>query len=256
MFREETLNRCQELALRGCDIDDVIRELRLAGLSKVESMKVLPVYFGLASLADANEKVHASAVWADVRERDEAFHRALTQSFADASACEAGLNFALIFNDLSAAGEVRSDYDPELDSIMSILSETCEALESAGVFVIRGFGRGVWYTDLYTELCIFLEQLPVSLLAIQARTDFPITFYEQGLELRLEFSADGERYVARCVPMLGPAPDTPPTEFIEASILHVMFQRVMDEFLRALRERYPALLDHPWMRDWLDGEPV
>lgn len=255
MLSEEALNRCRELARRGGDIDAVIRELRLAGLSKVGSIKVL-IDLGLANLADAKDKVHTSAAWADVRERDEAFHEALAQSFDDASACDAGLHVELIFNDLSAAGDVRSDYDPELDSIISILSESCEALEPAGVFVVRGFGYGVWYTDLRTELCIFLEQLPVALQAIQARTNFLIDFYEQGHELRLEFSVDGERYVARCVPMAGPVPDAPPTEFIEASILQAMLQRVMDEFLRALRERYPALLDHPWVRDWLDGEPV
>ncbi|HVJ62690.1 MAG TPA: hypothetical protein VM555_08250 [Tahibacter sp.] len=167
------------------------------------------------------------------------------------------MNFELKFSDLSVAGPVKMEFDPEFDNIVSILNGTCDALEGTGTFVIEGFGRGIWPTDLYSDLCIFLEHLPVALIAIESKKDFVIEFYEQGLELRLEFFVEGDRYIARCAPMHGVLENSVrPTETIDTKTIHQMFRGVMDEFLRVVRQLYPWLLDNPCVRGWLKGEPV
>jgi hypothetical protein len=56
----------------GADMLDVLRLLRKNGFTKIESIQVL-VKSGRWSLREANAAVHESEVWADVRERDEAF---------------------------------------------------------------------------------------------------------------------------------------------------------------------------------------
>lgn len=267
MNTDEILTRCRTLVRQGSEVDDVIRELRLVGLSKVQSMKVL-VDLGLADLAGAKEAVHASAVWNDVRERDEDFHRRLAQSVGAVVAGEASaartqpdadipLRIALEFADLSSARPIRGAYNPELDNIVSILCDVCDALETSGTLTFEGFGRGRWWMDIRCDLSILLESLPIAIGAIAARGDFSIDLYEQGHEMRLRFFADGDTYTARAlkldsdqaVPGLRP-------ETIDRAALAAMLTAVLDEFLRAVRELYPFLLDHPWLQGWLGGEPV
>jgi hypothetical protein len=73
---QTVLDRCREMLRRGAGIEDVLRELRDGGLSKVHSMKAL-VDLGYADLAQAKEIVHRSQTWQDVRERDEKFQSGL-----------------------------------------------------------------------------------------------------------------------------------------------------------------------------------
>lgn len=61
---------------RGADIEDVLRVLRVNGFSKVHSIKAL-VDLGYATMGEAKVVVHNSSTWADVRNRDEEFHKTL-----------------------------------------------------------------------------------------------------------------------------------------------------------------------------------
>lgn len=167
------------------------------------------------------------------------------------------MKFELEFVDLSKADSVREAFDPELDNVVTILSEVCGALNSAGELTIEGFGLGRWYTDIRTDLAILLEYLPVALKSISDGRNFDIVFFEQGLERQLEFVAEGDEYVATGRQLKGGQQELGTAiETIGREQLSAMLSGVMDEFLRALRELYPYLLTHPWMRDWLDGKPV
>jgi hypothetical protein len=76
--REEVLNKCRDKLGYGATIEDIIRALRDSGLSKVHSIKAL-VDLGQANMSEAKQIVHNSHTWADVRERDEEFHRTLDE---------------------------------------------------------------------------------------------------------------------------------------------------------------------------------
>jgi hypothetical protein len=60
----------------GASVEDLIRILRFDGFSKVQSVKAL-VDLSVANLTTAKELIHTSATWADVRKRDDEFHRKL-----------------------------------------------------------------------------------------------------------------------------------------------------------------------------------
>lgn len=73
---ENLLRECRKKLDYGAALEEVIRILRDGGFSKVHSIKAL-VDLGQANMSDAKKIVHDSPTWADVRERDEAFHRRL-----------------------------------------------------------------------------------------------------------------------------------------------------------------------------------
>jgi hypothetical protein len=73
---DEVMRECRDKLARGAMLEDVIRALRDGGFSKVHSIKAL-VDLGQANMNDAKSIVHNSPTWADVRERDEAFHQKL-----------------------------------------------------------------------------------------------------------------------------------------------------------------------------------
>ncbi|HEY5569055.1 MAG TPA: hypothetical protein VJA26_11180 [Gammaproteobacteria bacterium] len=76
--QDEVLRECRDKLARGAMVEDVIRALRDGGFSKVHSIKAL-VDLGQANMNEAKHIVHNSPTWADVRERDEAFHRKLDE---------------------------------------------------------------------------------------------------------------------------------------------------------------------------------
>jgi hypothetical protein len=67
-------------AMEACprDIDEALAFLRSHGFSKVMSIAALTQLFGL-KLDEAKQRVHLSPTWADVRERDDAFHDELVR---------------------------------------------------------------------------------------------------------------------------------------------------------------------------------
>ena len=75
---EKMLKKCRDKLWRGANVEDVIRTLRDSGFSKVHSIKAL-VDLGQANMSEAKHIVHNSQTWADVRERDEEFHRKLDE---------------------------------------------------------------------------------------------------------------------------------------------------------------------------------
>lgn len=60
----------------GATLDTALAALREGGFSRVDSVRAVRALTG-ASMADAKEIVHVSPAWADVRERDDEFHRSL-----------------------------------------------------------------------------------------------------------------------------------------------------------------------------------
>lgn len=82
-----------------------------------------------------------------------------------------------------------SDCDPELDGIITLLSMVCSQLEESGkaTFIVSGFGENNWPVDISTDLAVFLEQLPQSILSFDKNVSFEIDFYEQGVERTLLF---------------------------------------------------------------------
>jgi len=78
MITDDLMNACREMVSRGVGVEDIVATLRQRGLSKVQTIKVL-FDLRLADAYDAKKLVHDSPAWADVRERDEEFHRKLDE---------------------------------------------------------------------------------------------------------------------------------------------------------------------------------
>lgn len=79
---ETVLSDCRKLLAQGVDRESVLTALRRAGFSKVQSIKAL-VDLGEATLGEAKEVVHRSETWKDVRERDEASQRSLSDDITE-----------------------------------------------------------------------------------------------------------------------------------------------------------------------------
>ena len=146
-------------------------------------------------------------------------------------------------------------YDPELDDIRSILGDVCDFAEGEGRFVVSGFGQDLWPVDIRTDLCVLLEQLPGSLVAISSGAHFEIDFYEQGVERKIEFSPEDNGYVATCL-SYGKWQPNPAAEHVESNSLARMLIAVRDEFIEFMRCACPDLVLHPWVQSWLQGANV
>lgn len=70
---------CQDMRARGGSVEAVISFLRQQGCSKVETICLIARAESV-SLSKAKEWVHGSAVWEDVRERDERIHEVLEEA--------------------------------------------------------------------------------------------------------------------------------------------------------------------------------
>jgi hypothetical protein len=92
--------KCREMLARGEPVELVLRKLRDAGLSKIESMRVFVDCN--YSLKGAKELVHLSETWFDVRARDDEFHDSLAESLHVISGA------ALIVDSLVKAGLLKA----------------------------------------------------------------------------------------------------------------------------------------------------
>lgn len=141
-------------------------------------------------------------------------------------------------------------YDPELDDVRSILTDVCDLAGQQSQFLVSGFGQHSWPVDAKTDLVVLLEQLPEALIAVSESAPFEIDFYEQGIERKVVFSPEGNRYTASCF-SYGKFKPNPAIHHIDRDSLSQMLTSVRDEFVRFMRSNCPGLLSHPWMRDWL-----
>lgn len=70
---EEIISRMRSLMASGASREELIAEMRRAGLHIVECIKLTRTLYGL-TLGEAKETVHCSSAWADCREAHERFH--------------------------------------------------------------------------------------------------------------------------------------------------------------------------------------
>ena len=71
----------------GDDQSRVVHVMRLRGLDKVESMKMLRDHAGI-SLAEAKRQVHLSPAWSDRRASDDALHETACKAALDQESME------------------------------------------------------------------------------------------------------------------------------------------------------------------------
>ena len=76
---EALVERFQSMAATNLSREQVIQQMRLSGLSVVQSMKLFQKLYGV-SHAEAKTVVHLSATWTDRLEAHEALHDAAWQA--------------------------------------------------------------------------------------------------------------------------------------------------------------------------------
>lgn len=81
--RSELAIACRAHLARGITDEDLMTFLRAEGCSKIDSIAVLREVLNI-SVAEGKALVHLSRAWADVRERDNAFHEALINAADEA----------------------------------------------------------------------------------------------------------------------------------------------------------------------------
>jgi hypothetical protein len=86
-------------------------------------------------------------------------------------------------------------FEPENDTIGSILGGICEVIEATNAFEFKlVVGTKAVRLPISVELEIYLEQLPNVLQAVRNEkvNEFMFDFYEQGVEMRLIFRKDAD----------------------------------------------------------------
>ena len=81
-MNEALVSECRAILSEGGGAEEVLEKLRHEGLSKIESIKILRLIMNIG-LGEAKELAHNSKVWADVFERDNAFHEALWEAWEE-----------------------------------------------------------------------------------------------------------------------------------------------------------------------------
>lgn len=151
--------------------------------------------------------------------------------------------------------EVRS-YDLELDNVASVLNDICESLSENGSvrFLVSGFGQKQWPVDIYTDLAVVVEQVPAVLKALRNGKSAILGFYEQGIQRVLSMDPAGVETIVECQSMTSWQPE-PSAIRMESAKLLEMLETFLDEFVDRGRQCCPAVVRHPWFREWL-GEDL
>lgn len=142
------------------------------------------------------------------------------------------------------------EYDPDLDNIVSVLTDICEALDGANAvaFRVAGFGDDAWPVRINPDLAILLEQLPHAIAAAWERSEFDLDFYEQGVERHLRFSPRGDTFDVSCASGSRWQPEG--DEAISRDAILRMLTTVRDRFLELARTIAPGSQTNPWLRTW------
>lgn len=159
------------------------------------------------------------------------------------------MNFVLQFPNHSEIKVAQREYDEELDDVRSVLSDLCEAIEDEAEFIVEGFGQSSWPVDVFTDLPVFLEQLPALIHAIEMSASACIDFYEQGIERRIDLTFGGKQYACRCSSQSDWQPE-PEVEYLDKEILLEMLVRFEKQFLRIVSIVAPELSANPWLKSW------
>jgi hypothetical protein len=150
--------------------------------------------------------------------------------------------------------EVRTEYDPKLDNMMSIFDSVCDALHESKTakFTVSGFGLDKWPVSVRTDLSILLEQLAEAIAAVKAHAPFVIDFYEQGIQRKIAFEPLGAGYVAQCTRCTSQTNwmVESTTERVTTAVLLRMFCKIRDDFMSCLRSEAPAVAAHPWLIEY------
>lgn len=147
-------------------------------------------------------------------------------------------------------------YDP---CEISILSGICEALQDWGAlrFVVSGFGESEWPSDVKTELCIAMEQLPEIahwLSSADRESICALDFYEQGVERYLTISYVNQQALEiKCESRTLWKPN-PESEFVSVEEFRLMLASLVQDLIRCGRAVAPGVLtEHPMFFEWIDN---
>lgn len=163
------------------------------------------------------------------------------------------------FNPLGSSEELVKEYDPELDSIISILADICDVLADANsfMFYVKGFGENPWPLDIRTDLLTFMLQLPAFLNWLDSLKDVPffLDFYEQGTERSLTFTKINSEIKIDCSSRTTWKPN-PETEMIEEKSLNYMLSNFVQVFVNQVKIFTPEISHHSWFQEWCETKAI
>lgn len=143
------------------------------------------------------------------------------------------------------------NYSDDLDSVVSIHADICEAIQQVGAaeFIVSGFGEDRWPVDVHTDLLTILEQLPEAVAALSENRQFLVDFYEQGMERTLTFSPQGDTWRVNCTSRTSWRPNPEECEVPHNRLVKLLHELVC-EFGAIARSVCPQLVSHEWYATW------
>ena len=147
----------------------------------------------------------------------------------------------------------RNDYNDSEDGIGAILADLCSHLSEnvANEFIVQGFGDDSWPVDVYTDLVVFLEQLPFVIEKVWYQEEVTLQFYEQGVQRNIIMRPKGALVELECVSFTSWQP-TQPKEEMNWCDLTAMLEGIKDDVVAYVREVSPKIYHHPLFEHWSD----
>ena len=145
-------------------------------------------------------------------------------------------------------------YDDSIDDIGAILADLCAHLSdhAAARFSVKGFGDECWPVDVYTDLAVFLEQLPYVTKMLESQQEVTLEFYEQGVERNIIMKPMKQVVKLGCVSFTAWQPIWP-NEEIAWQDLMLMLEKIRAEFVSYVESVSPPIFRHPWFQQWSDS---
>ena len=161
------------------------------------------------------------------------------------------MNISLSIDRSCSAIGPRDDYNDSVDDIGAILADLCSHLSEnlANKFVVQGFGDDSWPVDVYTDLLVFLEQLPFVIEKVWCQEEVTLQFYEQGVERNIIMRPKGALVELECVSFTSWQP-TQPKEEMHWCDLVAMLVGIKDDFAAYVKDVSPKLYHHRWFERW------
>jgi len=161
-----------------------------------------------------------------------------------------------VVDEISFIASNMSESFEEVNRIDGLLFMICDIFDEYNVvsFEVSGFGHEKWPVDC-TDLSCVVEQMDLIQRSIKSGIfDFNLDFYEQGMELSINFKDNKTIVDADCI-CSSPLPwlPHPISETITKSELESMFDNFCNTFLTLSKEICPYISSNAILQDyWAD----
>jgi|GEM_PF-3601145 len=147
------------------------------------------------------------------------------------------------------------DFSFDEEHIIVLLNQLCSEIENKGelIFKVAGCGLNNWHTDIQTDLCVILEQLPEFITEMQTTSKGVLDFYEQGQERTLEVVIESSFVRIFCKSYSVDWSPNPSEEIMSFSEWNDTIKTFIETFLNFTETFYPFFHFHDLFQTHFSG---